>query len=91
MFDDDIRKLDQQSHRSLSALEAEIWAGVEARVREHRFSRLVYACQAAVLTLGLLTSVAAGAHIASAQNQQSAFNVFSTRGDLTPSSRLIGH
>jgi hypothetical protein len=92
MIDDDIRKLaQQQSHRSLAGLEVDIWAGVEACARERRFSRVVYSCQAAVMAVVLLTSIAAGTHVASAQNQLSALNVFSTRADLAPSYRLIGH
>ena len=92
MIDDDIRKLaQQQSLRSLAALEADIWSGVDARARENRFSRVVYSCQAAIMAVVLLTSIAAGTRVASAQNQLSALNAFSTRADLAPSYRLIGH
>jgi hypothetical protein len=92
MIDDDIRKLaQQQCYPSLAGLEADIWAGVEARTKDRRFSRVVYSCQAAVMAVVLLTSIAAGTHAVSAQNQLSALNVFSTRADLAPSYRLIGH
>ncbi len=91
MIDNDINKLNQQEpRRPLDGLEADIWAGVEARLREQRFSKTVVLCQVAVLAVGLLTSAAAGTQLASAQNQPSAFDVFSMRADLAPSSRLIG-
>ena len=92
MIDEYIHKLNEQGpKRSLERLEADIWLGVEARVKANRISKVVISCQAAVLAIALLSSVAAGTRAAMAENPPVGLDVFSTRADLTPSSRLIGH
>ena len=92
MIEAEIRKLNEQEpRRSLDTLEAGIWAGVDARRRANRISRVVFSCQAAVLALALFGSVAAGAQAAMYENLTPGLDVFSIRKDLTPASRLIGH
>lgn len=90
MFEDDIRKLDQQApHRTLDGLEASIWTGVAAHTEAIWHARLVFSCQATVLALGLILSVAAGTFTA-AQDSASKLVAFAATPDLAPSSRLLG-
>lgn len=92
MLDDDIRKLAERSpRRSMDGLEANIWAGVEAREQVNRASRIVYSYQAGVLAIGLLTSIAVGAYMAPAAGSPNGPDVLSMRTDLAPSARLIGY
>jgi hypothetical protein len=91
MIENDILKLSGQSGRALDQLEKDIWLGVEARLRAARDSRTVLSCQAAVLIIALVGSIVAGAHAAAADDPRSGLGVFSTRADLSPSTRLIGH
>jgi hypothetical protein len=92
MIDAEICKLNEQEPgRSLDKLEAGIWAGVDARLRANRISRVVFSCQAAVLAIALFGSVAAGTRAAMDENPAAGLDVFSIRKDLTPTSRLIDH
>lgn len=91
MIDEEICQLGKmEPRRSLAGLEADIWAGVEARLAANRRSRVIFSCQAAVLAISIMISAAAGAHFASAPDSSSALNVFSTRADLAPAWRLMG-
>lgn len=91
MIEADILKLNERSGRPLDRLEADIWAGVDARITSERISKVVLSCQAAVLTLALLSSIAVGTRTAMADNRSMGLDVFSTWADLAPSTRLIGH
>jgi hypothetical protein len=71
-------------------LEADIWAGVDARIKASRVFRVVISCQAAVLAMALLGNVVAGTRAAMADYPSPGLGVFSTRADLSPSTRLIG-
>ena len=92
MIDAEIRKLNEQApRRSLDTLEADIWGGVDARVKADRVSRVVFSCQAAVLAVALFSSVAAGTRAVLYETPAAGLGVFSIHTDFSPSSRLIGH
>jgi len=90
MIERDILRLSEQPGRPLDRMEADIWAGVAARTESRRASRVVLSCQAAVLAIALVGSVAAGTRAAIMDNQAAGLGVFSTRADLSPSTLLIG-
>lgn len=90
MIEADIHTLNERPSRSLDALEADIWAGVAARIAAKRTSNLVLACQGLVLAIALFGSVATGTRMAVVNDvSQAGLGVFSTRADLAPSTRLI--
>lgn len=91
MIEDDILTLSQRHGQPLDRLEADIWVGVDARINARRMSRAVFSCQAAVLAIALMASVSAGTRAAMADNPNPRLGAFSTRADLTPSTRLLGH
>lgn len=92
MLDDDIRKLDvRTAARSLAGLEADIWAGVEARNRSRQLTRTVVSFQAVFLAVGLITSVIAGTQVGMSTMVRAPGNVLSVASEFTPTSRLIGH
>ena len=89
MIDYDIAKLtEQEPRRSLAMLETDIWAGVAARATAKRTSKLLFACQAVVMTLALTGSIAVGSRTGLSAHQTIELGVFSTRADLAPSTLL---
>lgn len=90
MIDADIHQLNEQSGRSLDTLEADIWSGVDARIKAQRESRVVFSCQATILAIALLSSIAIGSQTTMAENSAPVLGIFSAGGELSPSARLIG-
>ena len=91
MLDRDIQALDEQtSQQSLDGLEARIWEEVEARAHSSRRLAIVVSCQAAVLAIGVLGSIAAGQYMAVSSSTTDPLVVLKTQIDLAPSQRLIG-
>lgn len=91
MFDDGIKRLDHLAQsRPLDSVEAAVWVGIEARSRENRVSKIVAACQTAVLALALASSIGAGARAAT-ELPNASLGVFSPHGSLAPSVLLGGH
>jgi hypothetical protein len=91
MLDRDIRALDQQTSRyPLDRLEARIWAEVEARAQSSQRLAIVVSCQAAVLAVGVLGSIAAGQHFAASSPTTDPLGALGSQTDLAPSHRLIG-
>lgn len=91
MIEADIRRLNDQLSPSLDRLEADIWSGLDARIKAQRTSRAVFSCQATILAIALLGSIAVGSRTAVAENSPAELGIFSPGGVLSPSSRLIGH
>lgn len=91
-IDSDIVRLDGLSRaQSLDRLEADIWAGVAARVQARQASRLILSSQAAVMAVALFGGIAAGAFAAaSATNVPQELSSFSTRMAFAPSTLLLG-
>ena len=92
MIEADIHRLnDQEPQKPLDGMEADIWAGVEARIEAKKTSRVVLSCQAAVLAIALVGSVVIGDRAGVADTGGAGLDVFAIRGDLAPSTRLLGH
>jgi hypothetical protein len=91
MIEKNILKLSEQPGRSLDRLETKIWSGVEDRLREKSATRTLLSCQAVIFAMALVGSIAAGAHATAVDDPSPGLDVFSTRADLAPSTRLIGH
>jgi hypothetical protein len=90
MVEADIRRLDAQPGRSLDVLEADIWLGVDARIKTRMEWRVLISCQATVLAIALLGSMAIGSQTAVFGGPVAGPGIFSAGADLSPSSRLIG-
>jgi len=90
MIENEIAKLSEMSDRSLDQLEADVWKGVDARVREKRISTAVISCQATVFAIAVMVSVVAGTQVGEAMSQSQELVFLSTRADLAPSTLLIG-
>ena len=91
-IESDIGKLNaRKPNCSLARLEADVWAGVAVRTRTRQAGRLILSCQAALMAIALMGSIAAGAFTAAlAANPPQAFSSFSSRTTLAPSTLLLG-
>ena len=91
MIDNELNLLNQRANaKSLEALEADVWAGVEARATQVRALRKVAAWQSMVLALAVVSSLGVGAHAATSL-PAGTLGVFSPHGSLSPATLLGGH
>lgn len=92
MIDDDIGNLVLgEPIPALDLLEADIWEGVATRQEATRISRVVVMCQAMVLALGLLGSIAFGSQVGYSALSAPADLLTSASGmAFAPSTLLLG-
>ncbi len=90
MIENDLQKLGEQgSDHRLDGLEADIWAGVAARLEVQKVSRLVLSCQVLTIAFTLAFGIATGNHIDQLEAGEAQTDL--TGGmRLAPSTLLLG-
>lgn len=88
----EILKLDKASNLpSLDRLQADIWAGIAARLEAQKAGRATVSCQAAIMAFALAGSMAAGTFAAaSLSDRPQELSSFSSRAAFAPSTLLLG-
>lgn len=90
MMDDDLRAImGQRPDRTLSHLEADIWAGVRKAELTRRTGRVIASCQLVVLVAALIGSAVAGAASVAATSPETG-DIGHAGADLAPSTLLLG-
>ncbi len=92
MIEDDIRRLgDNEPDRDLDRLEADIWAGVTARVEAGKVSQVVLTCQVLTIVVALAFSIATGNRVGqTAAVHAEAQSDFTSGMRFAPSTLLLG-
>ncbi|TAK99129.1 MAG: hypothetical protein EPO08_17255 [Rhodospirillaceae bacterium] len=91
MIEADIQDLGAgEAARDLRTLEADVWAGIDARVQMARTAKTMMACQTGVVALILVTAAATG-NLTVRSAPTARLDVFSSAVGLAPSTLLLGH